>query len=49
MPALQYNRVPSKTLMQEGVMEIKPYNKATLDAMRQALFRIGASYTEVEE
>lgn len=49
MPELQYHRVPSKTFLSEGVMEIKPYNKATLEAMRQALFRLGASYTEVEE
>ncbi len=49
MPELQYHRVPSKTFMQEGIMEIKPYNNATLDAMRQALIRLGANYTEVEE
>ena len=49
MPELSYHRVPSKTFLSEGIMEIKPYSKATLDAMRQALIRLGASYTEVEE
>ena len=49
MPELAYNRVPSKTFMQEGIMEIKPYNNKTLEAMRQALARLEVRFTEVEE
>lgn len=49
LPELAYHRVPSKTFMQEGVMEIKPYSNATLEAMRQALIRINVKFTEIEE
>ena len=48
LPELSYHRVPSKTFMQEGVMEIKPYNNKTLEAVRQSLAKLGARYTELD-
>ena len=48
IPELSYHRVPSKTFMQEGVMEIKPYNEDTFEAMRQSLLKLGARYTEID-
>ena len=49
MPTLSYLRIPSKTLMSEGIMEIKPYSKETAQALRSAFEALNVKYEEVEE
>lgn len=49
MPTLSYLRIPSKTLMSEGIMEIKPYSKETVQALRSAFEALNVKYEEVEE
>jgi hypothetical protein len=49
MPTLSYLRIPSKTLMSEGIMEIKPYSKETVQALRNAFEALNVKYKEVEE
>ena len=46
---LSYYRIPSKTLISEGVMDIKPYNNDTMQAIKQALNELKVKFTEVEE
>ena len=48
LPELSYHRIPSKTYMQEGIMEIKPFNKNSLEAIRNALAKLCVRYTEEE-
>lgn len=49
MPALSYLRIPSKTLISQGIMEIKPYSKETAQALRSAFEALNVKYKEVEE
>ena len=49
MPALQYNRIPAKYLLNEGIADIKPYNNDTMQALKQALNELKVKFTEVEE
>lgn len=46
---LAYYRIPSKTLMSEGIMDIKPYNNDTMQAIKKALNELKVKFTEVEE
>lgn len=49
MPTLSYLRIPSKTLMSEGIIEIKPYSKETVQALRNAFEALKVKYEEIEE
>ena len=49
MPTLSYLRIPSKTFMSEGIMEIKPYSKETAQALRNAFEALNVKHEEVEE
>lgn len=49
MPTLSYLRIPSKTIVSEGIMEIKPYSKETAQALRNAFEALNVKYEEVEE
>ena len=44
MPTLSYLRVPSKTFISEGIMEIKPYSKETAQALRSAFEALNVKY-----
>lgn len=46
---LAYYRIPSKTLISEGVMDIKPFNQFTMESIKQALNELKVKFTEVEE
>ena len=49
MPTLSYLRIPSKTFMSEGIMEIKPYSKGTAQALRSTFEALNVKYEEVKE
>lgn len=49
MPTLSYLRIPSKTLISQGIMDIKPYSKETAQALRNAFEALNVKYEEVEE
>jgi hypothetical protein len=49
MPTLSYLRIPSKTLISEGIMEIKPYSKEAVLALRSSFEALNVKYEEVEE
>ena len=49
MPTLQYLRIPSRTVVAEGIMEIKPYSKETAQALRNAFEALNVKYEEIEE
>ena len=49
MPTLSYLRIPSKTLISEGIMEIKPYSKETAQPVRNAFEALSVISSEVEE
>lgn len=48
MPALQYHRVPAKYMLNEGIADIKPYSKETVQAIKSALEALNVKYTEVD-
>ena len=49
MPALQYFRIPSKTFLSEGIMNIQPYDTFTRESIKQVLNDLQVKFTEVEE
>lgn len=46
---LQYFRIPSKTFLSEGIMNIQPYDTFTRESIKQALNELKVKFTEVEE
>ena len=46
---LQYFRIPSKTFLSEGIMNIQPYDTFTRESIKQALNDLKVKFTEVEE
>lgn len=49
MKPLQYYRIPAKYLLNDGIADIKPYSKDTMQAIKQALEDLKIKFTEVEE
>lgn len=49
MPTLSYLRIPSRTVVSEGIMEIKPYSKETAQALKSTFEALNVKYEEVEE
>ena len=49
MPTLQYLRIPSKTAISEGIMDVKPYNDKTMKALKTALNKLKVKFSEVAE
>lgn len=49
MPTLQYLRIPSKTAMADGIMDIKPYNESSMKALTRALKKLKVKFSEVAE
>lgn len=49
MPTLAYLRIPSKTFLSEGIMNIQPYDTFTRESIKQALNDLQVKFTEVEE
>ena len=46
---LAYYRIPSKTLISEGIMNIQPYDTFTRESIKKALNELKVKFTEVEE
>ena len=46
---LSYFRIPSKTFLSEGIMNIQPYDIFTRESIKQALNNLQVKFTEVEE
>ena len=46
---LQYFRIPSKTFISEGIMNIQPYDTFTRESIKRALNELQVKFTEVEE
>lgn len=49
MPTLSYLRIPSKTIVSEGIMEIKPYSKETVQALKSAFEALNVKYEELKD